>query len=136
MTIQWNSIKMSTGVAAVDAEHQEWIRRFNDFENALVNGYGTEHVQKLLDFMTEYSETHFVHEEELAGDLDTPEVRLNRQEHNEFRKNLSEMRNWIQENGVSSVEVLSLKMDMEHWLVHHICDVDARVWMPAHTSTH
>jgi hemerythrin len=119
---------MSTGMPIVDAEHQEWIRRFNDFEAAIQSGQGIEFVQQMLDFMAEYSEKHFVHEEILAGDVDTPEVKLNRQEHNIFRENISDIKDWIKQGGVTSVEVVSLKMDLEKWLVHHICFVDVQVW--------
>ena len=136
MTIVWDDSKMSTGVASIDAEHKEWIRRFNEFDDAITQGKGVQSVQQILEFMAEYSETHFVHEEELAGEQETPEARLNREEHNKFRMNLNEMRQWIEWNGVSSVEVVSLKLDLEKWLVHHICFVDAKLWVGEKTRTH
>jgi hemerythrin len=136
MTIVWDDSKMSTGKASIDEEHKEWIRRFNEFDAAIGQGQGVESVRQLLDFMAEYSETHFVHEEELAGELETPEARLNREEHNKFRKSLSEMRQWIDIYGVSAVEVVSLKLDLEDWLVHHICFVDAKLWVGATLPQH
>lgn len=129
MAIIWDSNKMATGVAAIDAEHQEWIRRFNEFEAEIAEGRGLDSVQKMLDFMVEYAEKHFVHEEMLIGEIDTPEAKLNRTEHNDFRRKTNEMREWIYQNGVSAVEVVSLRMDLEAWLVHHICFVDAKVWV-------
>ena len=129
MTIQWDPAKMSTGLPVVDAEHQEWIRRFNEYESAITIGQGTDVIRELLDFMTEYSEQHFVHEEMLSVDVDSPAAKLNRAEHNKFRENMSEMKKWIRQNGVSTVEVISLKMDLEQWLVHHICYVDVQVWV-------
>ena len=128
MTIVWDSTKMATGVLTVDAEHQEWIRRFNKFQAAIEEGDGIKLVQSMLDFMAEYSEQHFAHEEALAGDVDTPAVKLNRLEHEKFRANLSEIRRWISQGGVTSVEVVGLQMDMENWLVHHICYVDVQIW--------
>lgn len=53
-------------------------------------------------------------------------AKLNCQEHNNFRKSTNELREWIHQNGVSAVEVVSLRMDLEAWLVHHICFVDAK----------
>jgi hemerythrin len=119
---------MSTGMEAVDAEHQEWIRRYNEFDVAVAEGQGAEHIQQILEFMTEYAEKHFVHEEFLAGEAETSAIRLNRNEHNHFRENLQEIKDTIRQNGVSAVEVVSLKMDLEKWLVHHICDVDVQLW--------
>jgi hemerythrin-like metal-binding protein len=83
----------------------------------------------MLAFMGEYSETHFVHKELLAGDVETPAVKLNRSEHNDFRKKVSEMRAWVEQYGVSAMEVVSLEMNLEAWLVYHICNVDAQIWI-------
>ncbi len=128
MTISWDAVKMATGVAVVDDEHKEWIRRFNEFEREVTSGRGVDSVNRTLDFMVEYSENHFAHEETLAEGRETPAVLLNHTEHDKFRRKVNELREWIKEYGASSVEVLSLKMDLEEWLVHHICYVDAQVW--------
>ncbi len=35
MAIKWDPTKMATGYADVDAQHQEWIRRFNQFDESI-----------------------------------------------------------------------------------------------------
>ena len=65
MTIEWNSEKMATGFPEIDAQHKEWIRRVNEFDDAVVNRKGLEAIQNTLDFLAQYSETHFSGEEVL-----------------------------------------------------------------------
>ncbi len=127
MAIEWNE-SMSTGNQDIDEEHKEWVRRFNDFDASVMAGHGMETLQKTLEFMAEYAENHFVHEESLAWNLKSAAEELNRVEHERFREKIDYMRKWIRQDGASSVEVLSLKMDMEKWLVHHMCEVDVQLW--------
>jgi|WetSurMetagenome_2_1015567.scaffolds.fasta_scaffold280190_2 hypothetical protein len=43
---------MATGVAKVDAQHQDWIRRFNEFDEAVSQGKGIESVSGTLLFFS------------------------------------------------------------------------------------
>jgi hypothetical protein len=40
MGIAWDPSKMATGVPAIDVEHQEWIRRYDEFAAAIGSGNG------------------------------------------------------------------------------------------------
>jgi hemerythrin len=122
---------MATGNTTVDAEHQEWIQRFNEFENSITDGHGSHVVHQLLNFMIEYAESHFTHEEQLAGDADTPHVRRNRLEHNRFRESISRFQEQVRLSGASTAEVIALKTYMQEWLLHHICFVDQQIWADA-----
>jgi hypothetical protein len=43
---------MATGVAELDAQHQEWIRRFDEFDEAVSQGKGIESVGGTLLFFS------------------------------------------------------------------------------------
>ena len=58
-TIIWNPKTMATGVPVVDAQHQEWIRRYNEFDEAISQGKGMNVVQNTLDFFLAYADVHF-----------------------------------------------------------------------------
>lgn len=128
MTIVWNPERMMTGKAEIDAEHQEWIRRFNEFEAAVLDAHRLESIQSILNFMVAYSNTHFAHEELLTEGLHTPAAEMNRAEHRQFRQKISDLQRYIAENSFSTVEVVALKIDLEEWLVHHMCEVDTHLW--------
>ena len=127
MAIEWNE-SMSTGVLEIDEEHKEWLRRFNKFDDAVINRLGMETVQEALAFFEQYTETHFPHEEELSRHSPASMAQENRDQHQEFRGKIQEIGGWIRQEGVSMVEVISLKMEMEDWLTNHICKVDGQLF--------
>jgi hemerythrin len=127
MAIEWNAEKMATGFPVIDAQHKEWIHRINEFDDAVVNRKGQEVIQNTLDFLTQYSETHFVGEEAIMAQFNSPVQEQNRAAHDEFRGKLAEIRAWVKNEGATSVEVIELKFAMENWLVNHICTVDVQL---------
>ena len=127
MAIEWNAERMATGLPEVDAQHREWIRRINEFDNAVVNQKGHDAILSALDFLTQYSETHFVSEEASMARLNSPALDANRAAHNEFRRKLAEIKGWVNREGVSTVEVIALQATLEEWLVNHICTIDVQL---------
>lgn len=127
MTIKWNAEQMATGLPEVDTQHQEWIRRFNEFDDAVVNRQGQNSILSTLDFLTQYSETHFASEEASMTRLNSPALAANCAAHNEFRRKIAEIKAWVSQEGVSIVEVIELKIILEKWLVNHICTIDVQL---------
>ena len=127
MAIEWNDEKMATGFPEIDAQHKEWIRRINEFDDAVVNRKGQEAIQNTLDFLAQYSETHFAGEEALMAQRNSPVQEPNRAAHDEFRGKLAEIRTWAKNDSATSVEVIALKDALEEWLVNHICTVDVQL---------
>ena len=127
MAIEWNDEKMATGFPKIDAQHKAWIHQINEFDDAVVNRKGQEVIQNTLDFLTQYSETHFVDEETIMAQLNSPALEPNRAAHDEFRRKLAEIRAWVKNEGATSVEVIELKDALEKWLVNHICTVDIQL---------
>ena len=127
MAIEWNDEKMTTGFSEIDAQHKEWIRRINEFDDAVINRKGLEAIQNTLDFLTQYSEAHFADEEVIMAQYHSPVQETNRAAHDEFRGELAEIRSWVKNEGATSVEVVELKFALEQWLVKHICTVDVQL---------
>ena len=61
--IEWDADSMSTGFAAVDAEHRELIDMVNRLHDACRKGAGREEVIQMLNFLGGYAQDHFRHEE-------------------------------------------------------------------------
>ena len=127
MEIEWNAERMATGLPEVDTQHQEWIRRFREFDNAVVNRQEHNNILSTLDFLKQYSETHFTSEEASMIRLNSPALAANRAAHNEFRQKLAEIEAWVSHEGASIVEVIALKILLEEWLVNHICTIDVQL---------
>jgi len=127
VAIEWNYELMTTRSPEIDAEHTEWIRRFNQFEDAVLNRRGVEAMHDALQFFFSYTATHFPHEEALMERHKCPSADLNRAEHGRFVEKLRATEAWIGSDGASMVEVMGLKADLEHWLTNHISKVDAQL---------
>jgi hemerythrin len=127
MAIEWDHDKMTTGLPDIDEQHKEWIRRFNEFDNAVANRKGLEAIQSTLSFLTQYTETHFVHEEACMTQCNCPATAVNRSAHDGFRARLSEIKGWVKQEGATIVEVVALKLELEAWLINHICTIDVQL---------
>lgn len=125
MAIEWNHDLMTTGSDEIDADHKEWIKRFNQFDSAVVERKGLDVISDTLQYFSSYSETHFPHEEAIMDLYQCPTAAVNRAEHDAFRRKLGTMMSWIQTQGASIFEVIELKLEMENWLKNHICVIDA-----------
>ena len=127
MPIEWNDVKLGTGLPDIDEQHKEWIRRFNDFDTAVANGEEPGIIFNTLAFLVQYTETHFSHEEERMEACACPARAENRAAHNDFNARLNEMLSWLEHTRPTAVEVLVLKKDLEDWLTNHISTIDIQL---------
>jgi len=127
MAIEWNYENMTTGSDEIDADHKEWIHRFNQFDAAIVNRQGIEAIVEALQYFALYTETHFPHEEQIMEALQSPSAQINKAEHNKFREKLNLIGTWVRSEGASLFEVIELKIELEHWLSDHIGKIDRQL---------
>jgi hemerythrin-like metal-binding protein len=126
-TISWDPQTMATGIPEVDAQHQEWIRRYNQFDDAIHQGKGIEVVQSTLDFFIEYADVHFKYEESVMDELHCPAAKDNCASHEHIRNILHGYKSQANKCGCSISDVHGLKIRMEEWLVKHILTIDIQL---------
>jgi hemerythrin len=126
-TIVWNPKTMSTGVPKVDAQHQEWIRRYNLFDDAITQGKALDVVQSTLDFFVEYADFHFDFEESVMEERHCSAAAANKADHEHMRNILRGFNKYVKKHGFSVSEVISLKIEMEEWVVKHILTIDVQL---------
>ena len=51
MPIKWDGAAMSTGLSDIDGQHQEWIRKINEFDQAISNGMEIANIFNTLAFL-------------------------------------------------------------------------------------
>ena len=125
--ITWNPKTMATGVPEVDAQHQEWIRRYNQFDEAISQGKGIEAVQSTLDFFISYADVHFKFEESVMDERHCSAAMDNQAAHEHMRNILRGYKSYVNKHGFSIAEVQGLKHQMEEWLVKHILTIDIQL---------
>ncbi len=126
-TITWNPTAMSTGVPEVDAQHQEWIRRYNAFDEAIDQGKGMEVVQSTLEFFLRYADVHFKFEEAVMDERHCAAATANRVDHEHMRNILKGFNSSVKAHGYSISEIVGLKLRMEEWLIKHILTIDIQL---------
>lgn len=131
MALVWNE-SMSTGIPAIDVEHIEWIRRYNKFDKMVIEKRGQGKIQEALNFFKRYADIHFPHEEELADGLFSVLVEKNKKEHQKYRQQIKEIQEYIDTHGEDIVGIMSLKVEMEQWLINHITDTDVKLFKEAY----
>jgi len=127
MGIFWDQERMSTGIAEIDAQHQEMIRRFNELEAAVMHAEGQVLVPRMLDFLDRYTRFHFAREEECMVAYGCTAAAANRAAHEELRADLATIRSQFDRKGVASVDVIHLERALGNWIRNHICSIDARL---------
>ncbi len=127
MAIVWNEERMTTGVLEIDREHQELIRRFNQFHEAMIHGQGRDAAAKLLGFIVDYTESHFAHEEKCMNDLRCPAAAANLAAHNALRREVAGLKTRLKTGGLSIVDLVKIERTLGDWLQNHICAIDVKL---------
>ncbi|MFC2063606.1 bacteriohemerythrin [Chloroflexota bacterium] len=127
MAVEWKK-SMSTGLAEIDEEHKEWLRRFNEFDKELVSENRADHMYVALRFFEIYTDFHFGHEEACVLNKQSPEAKQNRREHGLIKNLIKDLKQRIKQEGAGLVEVMELKLEMDRWLVDHISKTDIQLF--------
>ena len=123
--ISWNN-DMDSGIFEIDEQHQELVRRFNNFESVVEIGNAEKELDEVFQFLRSYAIFHFVDEEEIMLKCDYPGVYGHIQQHDEFSKKMFVLHNQLKEDRFS----LSLKVSkfVEEWILEHIGIEDRAFW--------
>lgn len=127
MAIVWNQERMTTGVPEIDKEHQELIRRFNEFHDAMAKGRGKDAAAKLLTFIVEYTETHFAHEEKCMRERKCTAAAANLAAHNALRREIAGLTPKLKDGSLSLVDLIKIERTLGDWLQNHICAIDVKL---------
>ena len=124
MSIIWDDAKFGTGVPEIDVQHIEWLRRVNLFDDAVMNGRERELIYDTLAFLVEYTIQHFTLEESVMAKCHCPALKNNIAAHEKFRVRLDEILRQVELSGPSAYNAIAIKMELEQWLINHICTID------------
>jgi hemerythrin len=135
MAVQWER-SMSTGVAGLDAQHQEIIRRLNELMGAMAQGRERQELGGLLTFLRQYVQEHFSQEEEVMAQYRCPVAEANRKAHSRYSRNLAFVQEQFEREGVSSALALKIQRDLADWIVNHIRRIDAQLYAAVQKALH
>lgn len=128
MGIQWIDQLLSCHVDEIDVQHKEFIRRVNEFAEAIAGGLVHETIAEILGFLRDYAAVHFACEEEhfVRRRCSPRACAANRVAHQQFLDELTAAKRDL-EKGIATAALLrKLQSWLMNWLIHHIKTVDVR----------
>ena len=127
--IAWDDT-MTTGLPEIDVQHQEIIKKFNEFTEAVAHGKGSDRdmAGDILDFLQFYAAWHFEREEKCMAQYHCPAAQANKQAHAEFIDKFGRFYKQWQEAGMDFELVRAVYMELESWIVNHIRRIDTQLY--------
>ena len=117
-----------TGNKTIDTQHKELIDRIQNFVIACQNGDSKVKAIKLLDYLNEYTDFHFKEEEALQEKAGYPEREKHYEKHEEFKKTIQELYEYLQEyEGPTDRFSELVQKNVIDWLFGHIKTYDRSV---------
>jgi hemerythrin len=123
MSLQWNA-SLATGVAEIDDQHQELIKRINNLLDAMRAGNGKEIIEKVVSFLDEYVVIHFGTEEKYMAQYNYPELASHKEQHQSFTGYFNNLKKELASEGPTSALVIQAQRKLSEWWENHIGGVD------------
>lgn len=125
--LAWSS-EYATGVAVVDAQHQELFARVAALHSAMMSGAGRAKVIELVGFLADYTVNHFAEEEALMARARYADLDQHRGLHKTLLGQVGDLRAKLARG--DTLKTLEVTEFLGGWLRHHILKVD-HAYVPA-----
>lgn len=111
---------LETGNTQIDHEHRELFLKLNAFLEACSHGKGRAEIAETVQFLRNYTRSHFSHEEQLQKAKNYPNYNNHKKFHDNFILTLERLATDIDVNGVCISTVGRINMEVGSTLVNHI----------------
>lgn len=119
MALHWEP-RLAVGVAMIDQQHMELIDALNALLTAMASSRGKEEVGKLLEFLGQYTVSHFAAEEQLMTRTRYPGHPAHEAEHDAFIREFKKLAAEFAKSGPTTGLTLKLNSSVCSWLRDHI----------------
>ena len=123
MRTRWTE-ELSVGVDVIDKQHKELFSTADALLTAVERDEGHGEVTKMVAFLEEYVETHFQTEEMYMKRHNYPDYPTHKIEHTTFINDFYDLRQELDNDGVTPELTVRLADRVSEWLVSHIGRMD------------
>lgn len=123
--LEWSDF-LSINVESMDKEHMELFNRINTIPRAMIENDSSIDLLEISNFLEEYIEYHFRHEEELLAASDYPDLEVHKKLHKHFEAEFRALKERIRKGDSKSLILIDLQEKVVNWLVDHIGKVDKK----------
>lgn len=111
MVLTWSK-DLETGNTQIDSEHKQLVKAADELVSACAQGKGRQEIGKAVEFLSQYTKTHFAHEELLQVQHKYPEYAMHKKWHQGY---------------VSEIEKVAGKLKAEGATIALVAEVNAKV---------
>ena len=115
------------GIKSIDEQHRRLFAQMDALTLALYKGQAASAIEEMIDFLDEYTEEHFNHEEELMMKYRYPEMQKHKELHDKFRSILFSFKSEMSQSGPSHNLALRLEQEIIGWYKNHILGIDKKM---------
>lgn len=128
MRVQFDDTLL-TGNSMIDEQHKELIDRINKVLILCENEKPAKReAVHLLHYLSEYTDYHFVQEEQMQASVGYPGLEEHQKKHRELKKVVASLMEMLEEQeGPSNEFVEQLYKNVGEWLLYHIRGYDRSV---------
>ncbi|MBI5014392.1 MAG: hemerythrin family protein [Deltaproteobacteria bacterium] len=119
--IEWEE-RYCIGVDRIDAQHRQFLEYLNRLEQHLSGDGDPGAVGITLNRLSDYANFHFAEEEATMGASGYPGLEVHREQHDDFRLQLADLKARYQSQDRTVVQ--GLVRFTADWLLRHILEVD------------
>lgn len=122
------SENLITGNKLIDTQHKELIDRINKLLDSCELNTGKVTAVNTLDYLSDYTNTHFADEENLQKEIGYPDFDKHKVQHEAFKKTIGELHAMLQEEeGPTTAFVEKVEESVIKWFYTHIQGFDRSV---------
>ena len=113
-----------TGNATIDVQHKGLFDQMDKILDSVIAGKSQEEVYKLIQFLEDYTATHFKAEEALMKSHEYKDISFHQAQHERFTRELSKQKEGLA-GGKPGLEQISVILgSLQEWLVDHVMQED------------
>ena len=117
MAFTWTK-DLETGNAQIDSEHKQLIRAADELVEACGQGKGSQELVKAVEFLSNYTQTHFSHEEQLQIKCNYPEYQTHKAWHQSFLNDFGQVAAKLKAEGATIALVAEVNTKVSQVLMH------------------
>jgi hemerythrin len=126
MIYEWDD-GMKIGYPEIDKQHKMLFDFMNEFFSSCGAGADAREVEKILDYLEVYTQTHFSDEEKIQSDNNYPAYSQHKRYHEEFKIVVRGLRADLEREGPTPELIAQIEMAVGSWLVDHIQTEDMKI---------
>jgi hemerythrin len=118
---------MITGIPEIDEQHRRLVVELNELMDAMRAGAAKQQLSKTLDFLGEYVQEHFAHEEMCFEKYKCPFAHQNKQAHEDFLKTFLKFKEDFDREGPTLPLIIRVENEIAGWYTTHVKGVDCKL---------